>query len=473
MEEKYQLIVIGAGPGGYEAVIRAAQLGLKTAIVEERELGGTCLNRGCIPTKTLLHSSNLYYETKNFNEIGLSIPDISYDFSKIYERKDRVVEKIRYGIAGLLKANKIDVFNARAVVENPGKVRLYFKETGEERYLEGENLLLATGSKPFLPDIKGVELPGVMTSDEILNGNYGFKKLVIVGGGVIGCEFATIFSQFGISVEIVEAADRILPSLDRELSQSAAMNLKKKGVGIHTKAKLEKLEENRKEGPRELKVSVSSGDTLKELDAEAVLLCIGRRANTDHLFAEGLQPELDRGRIKTDERFMTDIPGIYAVGDVTAGIQLAHNASAQGITVAELIAQGKSTVDLKTIPSCVYMNPELAAVGLSEEEAKRTGYDVMSGKYPMSGNCKTVLSMDERSYIKVVADKSTGKLLGAQIICARATDMIGEFSLAIAKGLTVEEMHSAIRPHPTYEEGITEALADALTGAIHLMPRKI
>lgn len=472
MEEKYQLIIIGAGPGGYEAAIRAAQLGLKTALVEERELGGTCLNRGCIPTKTLLHSSNLYYETKNFSEAGLLIPEISYDLSKIYERKDQVVEKIRGGIAGLLKANKIEVFKARAAVAGAGRVRLYFEETGEEKYLEGDNVLLATGSKPYLPEIEGRNLTGVMTSDELLNTPVDFRKLVIVGGGVIGCEFATIFSQFGIEVEIIEAADRILPSLDKELSQSAAMNLKKKGVKIHTKSRLERIEECYREGQRELTVSVSFGDDSKELRAEAVLLCIGRKANTDNLFTEGLKLELEKGRIKTDERFMTCIPGIYAIGDVTGGIQLAHYASAQGIMAAELIGQGESSVNLNTVPSCVYTNPEIASVGLSEEEAKEMGYEVMTGKYPMAGNCKTLLSMDERSYVKAVADKRTGKLLGAQIICARATDMIGEFSLAIARGLTAEEMHSAIRPHPTYEEAITEALADALTGAIHLMPRK-
>ncbi|SHO44926.1 dihydrolipoyl dehydrogenase [Anaerocolumna xylanovorans] len=472
MDVKYQLIVIGAGPGGYEAAIRAAQLGLKTAIVEEGELGGTCLNKGCIPTKTLLHSSNLYYETKNFEELGLTIPEVSYDLGKIYERKDRIVEKIRSGIGSLLEANKIDVFHARAVVEGAGQVKLYFKENGEERYLGGENLLLATGSKPFLPQVQGIELPGVMTSDEILEGKCEFNKLVIVGGGVIGCEFATIFGQFGTSVEIVEAADRILPSLEKELSRSASMNLKKKGVIIHTKTRLEKIEESVSDGKRELKISASAGGDIKELMAEAVLVCIGRKSNTDHLFAEGVRLELDRGRIKTNERFMTEVPGIYAIGDVTGGILLAHNASAQGIAAAEYIGQGRSVVNLDTIPSCVYMNPEIASVGLSEEEAREKGYEVVAGKYPMAGNCKTVLSMDERSYIKVVAEKETGKLLGAQMICARATDMIGEFSLAIANGLTVEEMHCAVRPHPTYEEGITEALADILTGAIHLMPKK-
>lgn len=472
MDIKYQLIVIGAGPGGYEAAIRAAQLGLKTAVVEEGELGGTCLNRGCIPTKTLLHSSNLYYETKNFEELGLVLPEISYDLGKIYERKDRVVEKIRSGIGSLLKANKIDVFPARAVVEGPGKVRLYPKETGEEKYLEGENLLLATGSKPFLPEVEGINLPGVMTSDEILEGGYAFKKLVIVGGGVIGCEFATIFSQLGIGVEIVEAADRILPSLEKEISQSASMNLKKKGVILHTKTRLEKIEECVEDGREGLRVTASAGGDIKEFMTEAVLVCIGRRANTEHLFAEDLHFELDRGRIKNDERFMTGIPGVYAIGDVTGGILLAHNASAQGIAAAEYIARGKSGVNLNTIPSCVYMNPEIACVGLSEEEAREKGYEVAAGKYPMAGNCKTLLSMDERSYIKIVAEKDTGKLLGAQIICARATDMIGEFSMAIANGLTAEEMHRAVRPHPTYEEGITEALADILSGAIHLMPGK-
>ncbi len=471
MEEKYQLIVIGAGPGGYEAAIRAAQLGIKTALVEEKELGGTCLNRGCIPTKTLLHSSNLYYESNNFKELGLKIDGISYDLERLYERKNEVVEKIQSGIGALLKANKIDVYYGRGVIEGPGKVKLFLKESEEVRLLEADNLLLATGSKPLVPNIPGIDLDYVMTSDDLLAGKKDFNKLIIVGGGVIGCEFATIFTQLGMEVEIVEAADRILPSLDKEISQSAAMNLKKKGAIIHAKSKLERIEKD-EEHDRTLKLTVSAADTIKELTADAVLICIGRKANVDNLLSAGVTLECEKGWIKTDERFMTNITGIYAVGDVTGGIQLAHNASAQGITVAELIAGSEPTINRKSIPSCVYMNPEIASVGLTEEDAKKSEIDFVTGKYPMSGNCKTLLSMDERSYIKVIAEKESGKLLGAQIICARATDMIGEFSLAIANGLTAEEMHAAVRPHPTYEEGITEALADTLTGAIHLMPRK-
>lgn len=474
MEEKYQLIVIGAGPGGYEAAIRAAQLGIKTAIVEERELGGTCLNRGCIPTKTLLHSSNLYYETKNFSEAGLNVSGVSYDLEGIFARKSRVVEKIREGIAALLKANKIDVYRGRALVEKEGKVLVSPAEgLGEQQVLRGNNILVATGSRPFLPDVEGVSLPGVMTSDDLLEKGFEGSKLVIVGGGVIGCEFATIYSQLGIAVEMIEAADRILPSLDKELSQSAAMNLKKKGVVIHTKSRVTKIEENQEEGKtRTLSLFFTGKEGEESTKGDAVLLCIGRKANTEGLFSEDAKPVTEKGYLKVDDGFRTSFPGIYAIGDVIPGPALAHSASAQGIIVAELLGHAEATVDLKNVPSCVYMNPEIAAVGLSEEQAKDKGYEVVTGKYPMTGNCKAVLSMDERSYVKVVAEKESGKILGAQIICARATDMIGEFSLAIARGLTAEEIHSAIRPHPTYEEAITEALADMLHGAIHLMPRK-
>lgn len=467
MEDRYQFIVIGAGPGGYEAAIRAARLGLKTAVIEERELGGTCLNRGCIPTKALLHSSNLYYETKKFSEAGINTSEITYDLVKIYEQKDQVVLKIQKGIESLLKANKIDVIAGRGRILKAGSVSVTCGDN--ELILQTDTILVATGSKPYLPELQGSNLKGVMSSDELLSGVKDFNRLVIIGGGVIGCEFATIFSQLGKEVVIIEAADRILPSLDKELSQSAAMNLKKKGVIIQAKSMVTEIEEAvKEEGTGGLQVSFGVNKIL----TDGVLICIGRAANTENLFSREISPKMEKGRLLTDERYMTSIPGIYAIGDVIGGFQLAHSASAQGIAVAELIGAGKVPTPLKAVPSCVYMNPEIAAVGLSEEEAKRSGYDVIAGKYPMSGNCKAVLSMDERSYVKIVAEKVSHKILGAQIICARATDMIGEFSLAISSGLTVEEMHEAIRPHPTYEEAITEALAELLGGAIHLMPGK-
>lgn len=469
--KQYQLIVIGAGPGGYEAAIRAAQLGLHTALIECRQVGGTCLNRGCIPTKTMLHSAQLYKETAHFELFGLHTENTSFDWAKIHQRKNDVVSKLRSGIEQLIKANKIDFFNTSASILSPHEVQL---EQGEETTLYGDNILIATGSVPSRPPIPGLDLPGVVTSDELLDDpSYAQtdslpKEILIIGGGVIGVEFASVFSSFGCKVTIVEALDRILSTMDREISQNLSMILKKRGVEIHTGAMVERLEQS----DGKLVCHFTEKEKPQQISSQQILVAIGRRANTQGLFGNDFSVEMERGHIVTDESFRTSVDSIYAIGDVSAKIQLAHMASAQGICAAHIIAGKVPPINLQAVPGCIYTDPEIASVGLTEDEAKKQGIPVKKGKFIMSGNGRSIIDEQERGFIKVLAHQDTDVILGAQLMCSRATDIVSELSAAIVNGLTVDQLAAVIRPHPTFCEGVTEAVEDVHGMAIHLAPKK-
>ena len=469
--KQYQLIVIGAGPGGYEAAIRAAQLGLHTALIERRQVGGTCLNRGCIPTKTMLHSAQLYKETAHFELFGLHTENTSFDWAKIHQRKNDVVSKLRSGIEQLIKANKIDFFNTSASILSPHEVQL---EQGEETTLYGDNILIATGSVPSRPPIPGLDLPGVVTSDELLDDpSYAQtdslpKEILIIGGGVIGVEFASVFSSFGCKVTIVEALDRILSTMDREISQNLSMILKKRGVEIHTGAMVERLEQS----DGKLVCHFTEKEKPQQISSQQILVAIGRRANTQGLFGNDFSVEMEREHIVTDESFRTSVDSIYAIGDVSAKIQLAHMASAQGICAAHIIAGKVPPINLQAVPGCIYTDPEIASVGLTEDEAKKQGIPVKKGKFIMSGNGRSIIDEQERGFIKVLAHQDTDVILGAQLMCSRATDIVSELSAAIVNGLTVDQLAAVIRPHPTFCEGVTEAVEDVHGMAIHLAPKK-
>lgn len=467
--KEYQLIVIGAGPGGYEAAIRAAQLGLTTALIERRDVGGTCLNRGCIPTKAMLHSAQLYREAANFELFGLHTENTSFDWAKVHQRKNDVVVKLRTGIEQLIKANKIDFFNNSASILGKNDVQL---DQGE--VIRGENILIATGSVPARPPIPGLDLPNVVTSDELLDDPHFTqadslaKEILIIGGGVIGVEFASVFSSFGCHVTIVEAMERILPTMDREISQSLNMVLKKRGVSIHTGAMVEKLEQDE----NGLVCHFTEKGKAQAVPAQQVLVAIGRRPNTQGLFAEGFEVACERGRIVTDENFRTSVDSIYAIGDVTSKIQLAHMASAQGICAVHTIAGQKPPIDLRYVPGCIYTDPEIASVGITEDEAKQQGTPVKKGKFLMTGNGRSLIDEQERGFIKVLAHQETDVILGAQLMCSRATDIVAELATAIVNGLTCAQLAGVIRPHPTFCEGVTEAVEDVHAMAIHLAPKK-
>ena len=446
----YNLIVIGAGPGGYEAALEASEKGMKVALVEKDKLGGTCLNRGCVPTKTLMHTADIARELKDASKFGVNVSEYSVDAAKMQERKNEVLDTLRSGIAALMKKGNIDVYEGLGVIEGSGRVRV-----GDE-ILETENILIATGSKTFVPPIEGVDIPGVVTSDELLDKADGiYEHLVIVGGGVIGMEFASLYAALGTKVTIIEALERVLAPLDKEISQNVKMIGKKRGMDIHAKARVEKFAQG-EDG--KLITYYSEKDELQSVESDGVLVCIGRRANTDGLFADGVAVEMDRDKIVVNDKYQTSLPGVYAIGDVIGGIQLAHVATAEGRNAVAVMNGEEPSIRMDTVPSCVYTNPEIATVGITADEAKAAGLDVVTKKYIMSANGKSVLSDQERGFIKVVADAESKKLLGAQMMCARATDMIGELAVAVGNGLTLDDVANIIHPHPTFVEGINEAV---------------
>lgn len=460
MEEKrniWDLVVIGGGPGGYEAAIEAAKRGLRTALVEKEALGGTCLNRGCIPTKTLLHTAELFHEIGQGEKLGFTADGYAVSMEALQNRKREVVEQLKKGVASLMKMNKITVFAGNGSILDQGLVKA--KGAGESQILHTVHILIATGSVPSCPPIPGADLPGVLTSDGLLEKKELFDHLLIIGGGVIGMEFASIYSSLGRRVTVIEAMDRILPGMDREIGQNLKMILKKRGVDIHTGARVEKIE---KEGAG-LACCFSEKESPGRIAADGILIATGRRPWTDGLFDEESSPQIkeiktERGRILVDEHFETGLAGVYAIGDVIGGVQLAHAASAQGRIAAAHMAGEASDIRVDLIPSCVYTSPEIGCVGISADEAKERGIPVITKKYPMSANGKSVITLQERGFIKVVADSESRRILGAQMMCARATDMISQFTQAIANNLTIEDMEKVVYPHPTFSEGIGEAV---------------
>ena len=449
----YDLIVIGAGPGGYEAALHAAKLGLKTALVERRDVGGTCLNRGCIPTKTLLHSAEVYHEAKEAETFGIHTENVGFNLPAVFARKQAVVEKLRGGVESLLKSAKVDVLRGTGTILGTGKVRVTNAE-GSTEY-ECANILAATGSVPARPPIPGLEL--AMTSDELLDGAETlYKSLIIIGGGVIGVELATFYADLGCPVTIVEGLDRLLPNMDKELGQNLAMLLKKRGVVIQTGAMVKGVEKSE----NGLTVRFEQKGNPGAVEAEAVLCAIGRSPYSQDLFAEGLEVSYDRRRLHVDEHFRTSIPGVYAIGDVSSPVQLAHVATAQGIACVDEIAGRKPGQDLSLVPGCVYTRPEIATVGITEAEAKDREIPVKTAKGLMSANGRTMILEGERGFMKLVANAETGKLIGAALMCERATDMISQLTAAMANGLTVKQMLGFIRPHPTFEEAMGAALEE-------------
>ncbi len=450
----YQLIIIGAGPGGYEAALRAAKLGKKVAVVERREAGGTCLNRGCIPTKTLLHSSAIYCDAKNGAHCGIHADGITADMTEIFAYKRAVSQKLSAGIESLFKSAKIDLLRGTALVTGSGSVRVTDAE-GQRADYTCDDLLIATGSVPSRPPIPGLDL--AMTSDELLEGcDHLYRSIVIIGGGVIGVEFATFYADLGCEVTVIEGMDRLLPNMDKELGQNLALILKKQGVKVFTGAMVQRVEK----AGEDLAVHFACKEKEETVSGEAVLCAIGRRAYCDGLFADGVEVERNGRGIAVNERFETSLPHVYAIGDVSSKIQLAHVATAQGIACVERLCGVENHTDLSVVPSCIYCRPEIAVVGLTEVEAKNAGIPVKVGRHVMFGNAKTVIADPGRCFMKFVAHAETHEILGAQLMCEHASDMIGGVAQAVANHLTAEQFCRAMRPHPSFEEAMTAALED-------------
>lgn len=429
----YDIAIVGGGPGGYTAAEEAAQRGRSVVLFERDLVGGTCLNRGCIPTKALLHDA---------------APDAS--FEAMHTRKQAVVEQLRGGIEKLLKQRKVTVVRGQASIEAPGVVSC------DGQSYEASDIIVATGSVPATIPVPGIDLPGVYTSNDLLEGEgVQLSSLVIIGGGVIGVEFASLYAALGAQVTILEAAERILPPLDREIAQRVAMHLKKKGAFVEVSAQVTSIEGE----PGAMRVCYADRKgNAKVAEAEGVLVACGRRASTEGLFAPSVEPQLERGALVCSGAGRTSIDHLWAIGDVVAGnVQLAHVAEAQARNVVAAICGDEPPVDVRVIPSCVYTTPEVASVGITEDEAKAQGIKVRTAKALTGANGKCLVEGSESGYVKLVAEAETGAILGAQLVCPRATDLVAELALAISLGCTAAQLSRVIHPHPTVSELVSSA----------------
>ena len=394
MSGKYDVVVIGAGPGGYVAAIKAAKLGLKTAIIEERRAGGTCLNRGCIPAKAMIHASSLYREMQDAERFGVSASEVTYDYGKIVAYKEETTDKLVQGVEQLLKANGVDVYDGKGTLLEEKKVRI--QKGQEDVVIEGENIILASGSKPLILPIPGMDSERVLTSDALFAMKEAPKSLIIIGGGVISVEFATVYANLGCKITILEAMPKLVPNMDKEISQNLKMILKKRGIDIHTSAAVQGV--TTEDGT--CTCHYIEKDLEQKVTADYVLCAVGRCPNTDGLFGENVKPDMERGRVLVNENFESSIPGVYAIGDLIFGVQLAHAASAQGIVVAEKLAGKEPSIDLSIVPGCVYTDPEIASAGMTEDQAKENGIAVKCGKrkiYHYTGRTRLHQSRSRRS----------------------------------------------------------------------------
>ena len=457
--QKFDAVVIGGGPGGYACAIRLAQNGLKAALVEADTLGGTCLNRGCIPTKTLLHSADVYYDATHGDAYGVTAGNVTFDYGKIIERKAAVSKQLSSGIAFLEKSHGVTVIKAHAVLKDRNTVELDNGET-----LTCDHLIVATGSEPATLPIPGIDLPGVVDSTGLLNMTACPKHIIIVGGGVIGIEFATFFYRLGVQVTIVEMLDRVLGPLDKDVTSFVEAELKKNGVELVLGVKVESIEPG-------LKVHYASvKDGAKgTAEGDVVLMAGGRKPNTKGIGLDTIGVQMDRkGFVEIDGLCRTNVPGVYAIGDINGKMQLAHVATAQGTLVADHIA-GKPCKQLNynRIPSCVYCNPETAMVGLTEEQARATGRDIGTGVFNLSGNGKALTMGENKGFVKFVFDKATEEILGFHVIGPRATDLAAEVAAVMECEGTISEIGSTVHPHPTVSEAVMEAAHACHGNSVH------
>ncbi|KPI56071.1 dihydrolipoyl dehydrogenase [Clostridioides difficile] len=453
----YDVVVIGGGPGGYLSALKAALLGGKVALVEENVLGGTCLNRGCIPTKTYIKTAEILEEIDQLSKRGVKVTvDKEQDIKKAIKYKNRVVKKLTAGVGGLLKSRDVEVFNLKASVKEEHKVIL-----SDGKVLDTENIIIATGSKVRVLPIKGIESNLIITSTEALDLEAVPEELVIIGGGVIGCEFAEIFNSRGSKVTIVEMEDRIIPRMDKELSESLKYSLSKKGINVLTKKKVSEFKE---EGNKIL-VCIEDEDSIK---ADLCLYAIGREANLSGI--EDLDIKVDKGSIVVNSKMETSIPSIYAVGDVTGGVMLAHAAFKMGEVAASNALGMNEEVDLSALPSCVYTIPEVASVGLTEEDARKK-CNVKVGKFNFAGNGRALASGQEQGYVKVVADAKYGEILGIHMFGCGVAELINHAASFKALEIPADEASELIFGHPCTSEALMEALADVNNKCLHL-PKK-
>ncbi|WP_102692806.1 dihydrolipoyl dehydrogenase [Rummeliibacillus pycnus] len=459
-------IVIGAGPGGYVAAIRAAQTGQKVTVIERENVGGVCLNVGCIPSKALISVGHRFEQAKHSEDMGVIVPEVKIDFKKAQEFKDSVVKKLTGGVAGLLKGNNIEVVKGEAYFNDANTLRVITEKSAQTYTFK--NAIIATGSRP-------VEIPTFKFSKRVLNSTGALslqevpEKLVVIGGGYIGTELGSAYANLGSQVTILEGGKDILAGFEKQMTAIVKKGLKKKGVTIETGALAQGVEET--ESGVTVKYEVNG--EAKTVDADYVLVTVGRRPNTDEMGLQEIGIEFaERGLLKVDKQCRTNIPNIYAIGDIVAGPQLAHKASYEGKVAAEAIAGEKSIVDYLAIPAVCFTDPEMATVGLSEDQAKEEGFEVATGKFPFAANGRALALNETEGFVKLVARKEDGLLIGGQIIGVGASDMIAELGLAIEAGMTLEDVAMTIHAHPTLGEITMETAEVALGNPIHIIAKK-
>ncbi len=473
MAKEYDLVILGGGPGGYVAGIKASQLGMKVAIVEEKQLGGTCLHEGCIPSKTFLRSAELYRGAVKGEDFGVIANDIKIDLAKVQGRKQRIVDILTKGIHFLMKKGKIDVYEGHGRILGPsifspmlGTISVEMNNGQENEILLPKNVLIATGSKPKILPSLAIDGTFVMTSKEALEMETLPVSMIIVGGGVFGVEWASLLADFGVAVTIIEYADMILPSEDKDISKEITRLFKKKGIKVITGAKL--LPEMTEVTNNTVKIKVLQKDIEKEFTADKLLISIGREANTADVGLDNTKINIEKGCIVTNEYYQTSESHIYAIGDVIGGLQLAHVASREGIIAVEHMAGKKPyLLNNDTVPKCVYSHPEIASVGLTEQEAVEKGYTVKSGKFFFRGIGKALVHGDTDGFVKIITDSDSDDLLGVHMIGPHVTEMISEATLAKILDATSWEIANTIHPHPSLTEAIGEAALAVEGIAIH------
>ncbi|PKV98535.1 dihydrolipoyl dehydrogenase [Nocardia fluminea] len=479
---EFDLLVIGGGPGGYVAAIRAAQRGLKVCVVEKERPGGVCLNWGCIPTKAMLRSAEVYQTLTTAAEFGIHADNVRYDFGAVRQRKDGIVKELTDGVAGLLKANGVTIIEGHARFVEPTVVEVH--EAGASPVFDGgpryaapagtairrvsaRDVIVATGSVPAQLPIPGAGLPGVVTSDGAFGLTEVPRRLVIIGGSAVGAEWASLFATFGSQVTVVEMQDRLVPLEDKEIGDALGRSFRKRGITVLTGATVTAIT-----GDAALRVSVG-GAAAQELDADVVLVGVGRRPNTAELGLDTAGIATDaRGFIEVDDRLRTSVEHVYAIGDVTGRALLAHVASHQGITAAEVIAGHDAHLDYTVIPAATFTHPEIASVGLTEHAARAAGHEVITAKFPFAALGRAKTFGETEGFIKIVAGQEHQEVLGVHIIGPSASDLIAEGALAISLEATLDELADTIHAHPTLGEIGMEAAMAGLGLPVHIAPRK-
>lgn len=460
-----KIAVLGAGPGGYVAAIKAAQLGAAVTVIEDTEVGGTCLNRGCIPTKALVASAEVLDKAKNIQDFGIELNgDVIPDIQKILERKNKIVNIQVKGIRGLFKSWGIKILDGKGFIVSANKIRVALKDGGAEE-VETDKIIIATGSRPAQIPIFPFDGEKILSSDDALNLNNIPRSLLIIGAGVIGCEFAFIYREFGSEVTMVEMMPGAVSTEDEEISAILEKELKKRKIKLAANIKVEKIEikEN------SVLAFLSDGGTI---EAEKVLVSIGRAINSKDIGLENIGVKTgQRGEIIINDKMETSVKDVYAVGDVTGGIMLAHMASKEGMIAAENALGGNAVINRSVVPAAIFTSPEIASVGLREKQALDKGYRIKIGRFQFRALGKAHAMGEISGLIKIIADEQNDKILGAHIIGPHASDLIHEIALAVNKGLTVKDIADTIHAHPTLSEGIMEAAEDVHDSAIHI-PKK-